>query len=82
MWPDEAGDPGTDPLAVRNASHRPLAAGADHDLGGVLGPREVEQGDGDVVADDRVEGAAQRLGEAALAADALPGRPAGQTVGA
>ena len=56
------------------------AAGAEHQLGGVLGAGEAEQGLGDVVPDDLVVGAAQRLDQPPLLGQRGRVR-AGQAVG-
>ena len=55
------------PTPRREQLREPAAAGgAEDELGGVLGAGEVEQGGGDVVADDLVVGAAEGFDEGAL----------------
>ena len=56
-----ADSPRPDPRAGEHGEQPGPAAGADHQLRGVLGLREREERLGDVVADDLVVGAAERL---------------------
>ncbi len=75
----QPGDPGPDPFSGQERLPAAAAAGTDHDLGGVLRPREVEERDRHVVAHDLMPGATHRLGETALPAD-FAGIDPGQAV--
>ena len=67
--PDDAVHDGTAEQLVPAAA----AAGADDDLGGLLGAGEVDQGDGHGVADDLPVGAAELLQQAALLGEGRTG---------
>ncbi len=67
--------------AGEEAGDTPAAAGAEDELGGVVGAGEGEQRGGDVVADDHVVAAAQALDELPLLGEGAGGG-AGQAVAA
>ena len=62
----------TDP--PNSSCQRDARAGAEHDLGGVLGAGQVDEGGGDVVAGDPAVLAAELLEQPALRGHRLDGR--------
>ena len=69
-----------DPGPGQQGAQPAAAADAEHQLGGVLGAGEVQQGGGHVLADDLVVAAAQRLGQPPLRGQrgrVGPGQPVG-----